>query len=349
MDNLYEFPREEIQTKALNVLNREINIYLKKCFENVGEIIEPNIQSFLLQQFGHKKIEDILSIIAKNEQIGFDERVIRAMENMSEDTFLVGDENFKIKNNQILIPVNSLTYFMSEDDTIKYQTVINDSQYLVNKLLNITNVKRINKKSKVIFIKDDSGSMGVFENKGSSMITHFITNLMKLIYDEVETNYITHGTDAQIVNAVDFETNNKSGGTIVSSGYKKAWTLIEDINTNEIDTFFIHLSDGDNLTSDNPRVVDIIRQLNEKNVNCFYFEVNQYRRSSTLMNAFRNFKSEKFQYTTLEYSQYLICVIRDFIEKVKQLHESLEFKHDKLKLYTKVEEFICIKYGLSED
>ncbi len=55
-----------------------------------------------------------------------------------------------------------------------------------------------------------------------------------------------------------------------------------------------HFSDGDNLTSDNERCVQLVQEL-IKRCNLFgYTEVNQYGRHSTLMSAYRHIKDPKF-------------------------------------------------------
>lgn len=340
MDDFYIFPIKEVKSKALNVLKKEMHTYIADCFKDVENLIEPNLPLFFQNHFNYSKMDDILKAIAENEKIGFKERVLESIERLSIESYLIGNDNFLIKDNKAHVQVNSLAYFMSNHDTVKYKTIINDNTYIVKKLFNITNSNLIDKKLKLIFIKDDSGSMGIWENKKSSIIAYFVENLMKLIYKEVECHYITHGTSAQIVDVRAFETNNRSGGTIVSSGYKAALTLIEDIDTSEIDTFFIQLSDGDNLTSDNARVVKIINDLNERNVNCFYFEVNQYKRHSTLISAFKNLTSSKSSYSILTNQNYVVCHIREFVQFFPVLRDNLEFQITKAELKDKIKNLL---------
>ncbi|HSH26058.1 MAG TPA: DUF444 family protein, partial [Massilibacterium sp.] len=76
-----------------------------------------------------------------------------------------------------------------------------------------------------------------------------------------------------------------------------------------------HLSDGDNLSSDNDRCVQLLSKILEK-ANMFgYSEVNQYYRQSSLMNAFKNIKHERFYHYIIKQKQDIYEALKTFFKK----------------------------------
>ncbi|WP_026962175.1 sporulation protein YhbH [Alicyclobacillus herbarius] len=148
-------------------------------------------------------------------------------------------------------------------------------------------VEEPDSKAVVLAMMDTSGSMGLFEKYCARTFFFWMTRFLRTKYDTVQIRYIAHHTEAREVSEEHFFTRGESGGTICSSAYEFALAMIEkEYPSERYNIYPIHFSDGDNLTSDNERCVRLVNQLCELSQMFGYAEVNQYGRSSTLMNAF---------------------------------------------------------------
>lgn len=162
----------------------------------------------------------------------------------------------------------------------------------------------------IIAMMDTSGSMGIFEKYIARSFFFWMTKFLRKTYEHVEIIFVAHHTEAKEVTEDEFFSKGESGGTICSSAYQKALEIIDTrYSPAEYNIYPFHFSDGDNLTSDNARCVNLIDQLLTR-CNLFgYGEVNQYNRSSTLMAAYRNIEHPHFQH----------CIIREKGEVFKAL------------------------------
>jgi uncharacterized sporulation protein YeaH/YhbH (DUF444 family) len=173
---------------------------------------------------------------------------------------------------------------------------INDDVYndITHRLLENFNISpnKNNRKALLIAAMDVSGSMGAWERFIAKCFYTWIERILNAKYDQVEVKYITHHTIAEIVDRDAFYTGGEHGGTIASSAYREANKLIEEYDYDDydgdednlfaVDAFFFHVSDGDNLTSDNKRSSRLIGRLLGKVVHFGYIETNPYGRGSTL-------------------------------------------------------------------
>ncbi|QYR20439.1 sporulation protein YhbH [Paenibacillus sp. sptzw28] len=152
----------------------------------------------------------------------------------------------------------------------------------------------------VLALMDTSGSMGSFEKYVARSFFFWMTRFLRRKYEHVEIVFIAHHTEAKEVTEEDFFTRGESGGTICSSAYQKALEIIDSRYSSAYWNIYpFHFSDGDNLTSDNEKCVRLIEEL-MKRANMFgYGEVNQYNRSSTLMNAYKHIGNKKFLYSII--------------------------------------------------
>lgn len=146
----------------------------------------------------------------------------------------------------------------------------------------------------VIAIKDCSGSIGVWENYCFNEYYKLALNEISKKYTDVKELFITHHTEAKVVSEEDFFTKNEYGGTIASTALRE---LIKHLDTNR-EVIVIQFSDGDNLTSDAPRMIKILNDEIFPKIKYFkYFESNQYRRHSTLAETvFKKIKNEKLSF-----------------------------------------------------
>lgn len=129
--------------------------------------------------------------------------------------------------------------------------------------------------------------MGLFEKYCARTFFFWMARFLHTRYENVHIRYIAHHTEAHEVSEDHFFNKGESGGTICSSVYDYALQMIDnDYPPVRYNLYPIHFSDGDNLTSDNEKCVQRVRQLCDKSQMFGYAEVNQYARSSTLMSAY---------------------------------------------------------------
>ena len=168
----------------------------------------------------------------------------------------------------------------------------------------------------VLAMMDTSGSMGNFEKYMSRSFFFWMTRFLRTKYESVDIAFIAHHTKAKEVTEEEFFHKGESGGTICSSAYEKALELIEKkYNPSRYNIYPFHFSDGDNLTSDNPKCLTLIDEI-MKVANMFgYGEVNAYRRYSTLMSAYRRIDNPKFRHYILKEKQDVYHALKSFFRK----------------------------------
>lgn len=168
----------------------------------------------------------------------------------------------------------------------------------------------------VLALMDTSGSMGSFEKYIARSFFFWMARFLRRKYEHVEIVFVAHHTEAKEVTEEDFFTRGESGGTICSSAYQKALDIIDSryppANWN---IYPFHFSDGDNLTSDNEKCVNLIQELIKRSNMFGYGEVNQYNRSSTLMSAYKNIQHKKFLYHVIREKGDVYKALKTFFTK----------------------------------
>ncbi|MCS6886429.1 MAG: sporulation protein YhbH [Acidobacteriota bacterium] len=147
----------------------------------------------------------------------------------------------------------------------------------------------------VIAMMDVSGSMGEFKKYVARSFYFWMVRFLKTKYDNVDIVFISHHTEAKEVTEEQFFTQGESGGTVVSSAYKLALSIIKErYNPRDWNIYPFHFSDGDNYYSDNDEAVKLADEL-ISTCNLFgYGEIgdegaSSYRRSSgALLSIFRD-------------------------------------------------------------
>ncbi|MBX0357303.1 sporulation protein YhbH [Halobacillus sp. Nhm2S1] len=176
-------------------------------------------------------------------------------------------------------------------------------------------------KAVVIAMMDTSGSMGQWEKYMARSFFFWMTRFLNRNYETVEIEFVAHHTQAKVVSEEDFFSKGESGGTICSSAYRKALELIETkYSPDRYNIYPFHFSDGDNLTSDNKRCLGLIEQLIEVSQMFGYGEVNQYNRSSSLMQAYKSIDHPKFRYYILRRKADVFHAMKQFFsEQVEEM------------------------------
>ncbi|MCR2821122.1 sporulation protein YhbH [Lederbergia panacisoli] len=168
----------------------------------------------------------------------------------------------------------------------------------------------------VLAMMDTSGSMGVWEKYMARSFFFWMTRFLRTKYESVTIEFIAHHTEAKVVTEEEFFSKGESGGTICSSVYRKALEIIgEKYDPTRYNIYPFHFSDGDNLTSDNPRCIKLVNELMDITNMFGYGEVNQYQRNSTLMSAYKNIKDEKFYYYILKQKSDVFHAMKSFFKK----------------------------------
>ncbi|MBS4198470.1 sporulation protein YhbH [Bacillus sp. FJAT-49732] len=171
----------------------------------------------------------------------------------------------------------------------------------------------------VLAMMDTSGSMGIWEKYMARSFFFWMTRFLRTKYESVTIEFIAHHTEAKVVTEEEFFSKGESGGTICSSVYRKAIEIIgEKYDPARYNIYPFHFSDGDNLTSDNPRCIKLVNELMEITNMFGYGEVNQYQRNSTLMSAYKNIKDEKFYYYILKQKSDVFHAMKSFFKKEEE-------------------------------
>lgn len=107
----------------------------------------------------------------------------------------------------------------------------------------------------VIYMMDVSGSMGDEQKKIVRMESFWINTWLKYNYKGLETRFIIHDASAKEVDEKTFFSTSESGGTLISSAYKKALEIMNnDYPPEEWNVYLFHFSDGDNWSSDDTAI-----------------------------------------------------------------------------------------------
>lgn len=174
-------------------------------------------------------------------------------------------------------------------------------------------IEKPDQKAVVMALMDTSGSMGQFEKIMARSFFFWMTRFLYTKYEHVTIEFIAHHTSAKRVSEEAFFSKGESGGTICSSAYQLALDIIEDEYATDAYTIYpIHFSDGDNLTSDNKRCVEILSEVMKRTGFFAYGEINPYSRQSTLMTMFNNLQSDAFHSFILKQKKDVYYALKHF-------------------------------------
>jgi uncharacterized protein len=172
----------------------------------------------------------------------------------------------------------------------------------------------------VIFcIMDTSGSMGTVKKYLARSFYFLLYQFVRQKYQNVEVVFIAHHTEAKEVTEDEFFHKVESGGTYISSGYRKALEIINDrYHPSLWNIYAFHCSDGDNFYSDNERAVAAAEELC-KVCNLFgYGEIKPSGSayySGSMLEVFSQVKQENFQMVVIERKEDLWPGFRSFLTK----------------------------------
>jgi hypothetical protein len=176
----------------------------------------------------------------------------------------------------------------------------------------------------VICIMDTSGSMNITKKYLARSFYFLLYHFVKMKYVHVEIVFIAHTTTAKEVNEDEFFHRVESGGTYISSGYKKALEIIEKrYNPSVWNIYAFHCSDGDNWATDNKKAVEFAKKMCEK-CNLFgYGQIMQrYNSPINIMTQFNKYLSySNFSIATISRKEDIVPALKKLLDKEKELQE----------------------------
>jgi uncharacterized sporulation protein YeaH/YhbH (DUF444 family) len=166
---------------------------------------------------------------------------------------------------------------------------------------------------------DTSGSMDRMKKYLARSFFFLLYQFVLTRYQNVELVFIGHHTEAKEVSEEDFFHKGESGGTMISSGYKKALEIIEERFHPELwNIYAFHCSDGDNFDSDNDATINATRQLCEicnlfgygeiKPLGSHYYE-------SSMLERFRAIDAKNFHTVLIERREDVYPSFRQVLSK----------------------------------
>lgn len=111
---------------------------------------------------------------------------------------------------------------------------------------------RLQSNAVVICIMDTSGSMDIMKKYLARSFFFLLYQFVRTRYHNVDVVFIAHHIEAREVSEQEFFTKGESGGTMISSGYRKALEIIDERYHPALwNIYAFHCSDGDNWEADN--------------------------------------------------------------------------------------------------
>ena len=171
----------------------------------------------------------------------------------------------------------------------------------------------------VLCIMDTSGSMGTVKKYLARSFYFLLFQFVKLKYQNVEVVFIAHHTEAKEVTEEEFFHKVESGGTYISSGYRKALEVIEArYHPSLWNIYAFHCSDGDNFYSDNDRAVSAAQELCQV---CNLFGYGEIKPagsayySGSMLDVFSQVKHENFQTVVIEKKEAFWPAFKSFLTR----------------------------------
>jgi len=175
-----------------------------------------------------------------------------------------------IKNNKL--DRNIEPYIHIEDEDLRYKQIEEDVELHSNAV--------------VIAMMDTSGSMTTDKKYLCRSLLFWLVEFLKKMYDHVQIKFITHTTDAKVVDEETFFHKGESGGTYCWSAIEKATYLIEtEYPTENWNVYCVYVSDGEDWDPD--KTIRYIKELLKKDINMLsYNEIDTSQRPDSIQMAF---------------------------------------------------------------
>ncbi|WP_282610330.1 DUF444 family protein [Pelagibius sp. Alg239-R121] len=156
----------------------------------------------------------------------------------------------------------------------------------------------------VICIMDTSGSMDVMKKYLARSFFFLLYQFVRTRYQTTELVFVAHHTQAREVDEEEFFSKGESGGTMISSGYRKALEIIQDrYHPSLWNIYAFHCSDGENFSSDNTEACNAAQDLCDV-CNLFgYGEIKseaEYFGATSMRKVFERLKADNFHAVVID-------------------------------------------------
>ena len=171
----------------------------------------------------------------------------------------------------------------------------------------------------VICIMDTSGSMDRLKKYLARSFFFLLYQFLCTKYQSVEIVFVAHHTQAKEVTEDEFFHKGESGGTLISSGYRKALDIIEQrYHPAHWNVYAFHCSDGDNFESDNDESMRAAGELCDL-CNLFgYGEIKpmgSHYYESSMLERFRRLAADNFQSVLIERREDIWPAFKSFLDR----------------------------------
>lgn len=171
----------------------------------------------------------------------------------------------------------------------------------------------------VVCIMDTSGSMDRMKKYLARSFFFLLYQFVRTRYQNVELVFVGHHTEAKEVTEEEFFHKGESGGTMISSGYRKALEIIDErFHPDLWNIYAFHCSDGDNFDSDNAATIETAQKLCEicnlfgygeiKPLGSHYYE-------SSMLERFRKVGADNFHTVLIERREDVWAAFRQVLAK----------------------------------
>jgi uncharacterized protein len=171
----------------------------------------------------------------------------------------------------------------------------------------------------VVCIMDASGSMDTMKKYLARSFFFLLYRFVRTRYRNVEVVFVAHHTEAREVTEEEFFHKAESGGTLISSGYRKALEIIHDRYHPDLwNIYAFHCSDGDNWSTDNEAALEAARSLCDVGNLFGYGEIkplNSRHYGSSMIEVFRELDALNFQAIKIERKEDLWPGFRDLLSR----------------------------------
>lgn len=198
--------------------------------------------------------------------------------------------------------------FPFHTDDLTYKHIVQDKKEVSNAV--------------IFCIMDTSGSMGTVKKYLARSFYFLLYQFVRQKYVNVEVVFIAHHTEAKEVTEEEFFHKVESGGTYISSGYKKALEIInERYHPSLWNIYAFHCSDGDNFYSDNEKALKAAEELCEV---CNLFGYGEIKPSGSayysgsMLDIFSKIEHKNFKAILIEKKEDLWEGFKNFLSKDKK-------------------------------
>ncbi len=186
----------------------------------------------------------------------------------------------------------------------------------------------------VYMLMDRSGSMTTNKKYIAKSFFFWMVRFLRLKYRHVETVFVAHDVEAQVVPEEDFFALTNSGGTRCSSAYEVALAHLEQYHPAQAwNTYLFHFSDGDNLPNDNAACKALVEtllahcsmvgygEIRYGDDASFYGWIGQTASSpSSLQHVLQEIDHPRFLSVTISHKEELYQVLQAFLQPRESTH-----------------------------